>query len=44
MDVNGGAPILINQIGPVGYKTASADEVSVGINRRQAMLGRERDD
>src|SRR6516225_11529505 len=44
IDVAGGATVLIDEVGPVGHETAIGDEVSIGIDCRQAMFGRKRDD
>src|SRR5262249_3996018 len=42
--VTGGAPELVDEIGPIGDEAAPRREVNVGIDRRQPMAVRERDD
>ena len=44
IDVTGRAPILVDEIRPVGDQTAVRHEVSIRVDRRQAMPGRRRDD
>src|SRR5262249_59833941 len=43
VDVAGGAPVRVEEIRTVGDETAGGGEVTGGVDRRQAMLGRERD-
>src|SRR5262249_56856090 len=44
VDVAGGAAVLVEEIRTVGDETAGSGEVTGGVDRRQAMLGRERYD
>ena len=44
VDVAGRAPILVDDIGPVGDQAAGGDEVAVRIDRGQLVPGRQRDD
>src|SRR5262245_59875371 len=44
INVNGGEPVRVGRVGRVGDEAAAADEVGAGVDRRQRVLGRERDD
>ena len=44
IDVAGRAPVLVDEIRPVGNQATAGDEVAVGIDRGQLVLGRKRDD
>ena len=44
IDVAGRAPVLIDEIRPIGDQAASGDEEAFGVDRRQLVLGRQRDD
>ena len=42
IDVAGRAPVLVDQVGPIGDQAAGCDEVAEGIDRGQPVPGRER--
>jgi hypothetical protein len=44
VDVACRAPVLVDQIGPIGDQASVADHVTVGTNHGQLMLGRNLDD
>ena len=44
IDVAGRAPVLVDQIRPIGDQAAAGDEEAVGIDRGQPVPGRQRDD
>src|SRR5262245_10277154 len=44
IDVAGRSPIRLDRIRPVGDQTAAGGEVAKGIDRRESVLGRQRDD
>ena len=44
IDVAGRAPVLVDQIRPVGDQAAAGDEEAVGVDRGQLVPGRQRDD
>ena len=44
IDVAGGAPVLVDEIGPIGNQAAAGDEVAFEVDRGQLVPGRQRDD
>ena len=44
IDIAGGAPVLVDEIRPVGDQAAGGDEVAIGVDRGQLVPGRQRDD
>src|SRR5215831_4809328 len=44
IDVTGRAPVRVGRVGGVGDEAAGDDEVGPGVDRRQRVPGRERDD
>ena len=44
VDVAGRAPVLVDQIRPVGDQATGGDEVAAGVDRGQPVPGRQRDD
>src|SRR5262249_41149737 len=44
IDVAGGAPILVDKVGPVGNQAAAGDEVAEGVDRGQKVPSGQRDD
>ena len=44
IDVAGRASVRVDRIGPVGHQAAVGDEQAIGINRRQVVPRRQRDD
>ena len=44
IDVAGRAPVLVDEIRPVGDQAAGGDEGTIEVDRRQSVPGRQRDD
>ena len=44
VDVAGRTPVLVDEIGSIGDQAAGRDVVAVGVDRRQLVPGRQRDD
>ena len=44
VDVAGGAPVLVDEIGPIGDQAAGGDEGAFVVDRGQLVPGRQRDD
>ena len=44
IDVAGRAPVLVDEIRPIGDQAAAGDEEAVGVDRGQLVPGRQRDD
>ena len=44
IDVASRAPVLVDEIGPIGDQAAGGDEEALGVDRGQFVPGRKRDD
>ena len=44
VDVGGRASVQVDQVGPIRHEATGLDEEAIGVDRRQPMPGRERDD